>query len=66
MGRRSLKFKDNFNIDGRTIVHELFHICQDKIYPNGISQYLTLGEAEIEFETHMFLDIIRSLEWKNT
>ncbi|MEN5231907.1 hypothetical protein [Sphingobacterium faecium] len=58
---KKLGFKDEINIDSRNIFHELFHAVQDRIYPNGISQYLSVGKAEIEFETHLFIDLVGRL-----
>jgi hypothetical protein len=58
---KKVGFRDEFNIDARNIFHELFHAVQDKIYPNGIAQYGTVGLAEIEFETFLFIDLLSKL-----
>ncbi|WP_164108184.1 MULTISPECIES: hypothetical protein [Sphingobacterium] len=58
-GSKSLQFKNIYVINRQIIFHELFHACQDKIYPNGINQYTASnGKVEIEFETHLFIDLV--------
>lgn len=59
---KALSFNNNLNIRSTNIFHEIFHAAQDRIYQNGITQYLgNQGKAEIEFETHLFIDIVGRL-----
>ena len=59
---KSFKFKNNFLIHRQFFIHELIHACQDKIYPNGITQYkMHQGKLEIEFETQLFLDLMENI-----
>lgn len=58
-GTKALIFNDPSYIDYRLIFHEIIHACQDKIYPGGIGQYGDdPGKTEIEFETHLLIDIV--------
>lgn len=41
---------------------ELYHGYQDAYYPGGTSQYINVGRSNIEFEAHLFKDIVSALE----
>ena len=40
-----------------TLKEELFHAWQDAFYPGDISQYLSVGKVNIEFEAKVFSDL---------
>lgn len=60
---KSMKFSSELYLDQFTILHETIHAVQDKVYPGGSGQYgYSAGKADIEFETFLFIDMLRRFE----
>ena len=54
---KTLKFRNNSDINSENLKEELFHAMQDNYYSGGTAQYLEIGKVNIEFEAKVFKDI---------
>lgn len=64
---RTIRFNNATNINADNLLHELFHVLQDKKYLNGIHQYQDpianpqlRGYSDIEFERNFFQDLMNA------
>lgn len=46
------------SLNAITIAEELFHVYQDRPYPNGTDNYTTKGRINIEFEAKVWRDLM--------
>ena len=49
---------NNVNAIKGAFNEEFIHFCQDALYPGGITSYLGVGRANIEFEAKLIQDIV--------
>ena len=61
----TMSFRSQGSIQGQYMQEELFHGYQDAYYPGGIQQYGDVGKSNIEFEAHLFKDLVAMMEFGN-